>query len=206
MSFSHPLDSVLVKSRPVTFSSRGVWKVHALIAVAIVALARFLWWFIQPEHVGDPWLFTMLMVSLGYKVVFWLYEWYLYAGISLPTAVTASRPFTVDVFTTACPGEPEDMIVRTLRAIVAIDYPHNSYLCDEGDSPTLKRACRELGVIHVTRNDRKDAKAGNINNALAKSNGEICVVLDPDHVPQPDFIDRVLGHFEDDRVGFVQTV
>ena len=206
MSSSPVCADVPTRPEPVSFSSRGVWKLYLLIAIAVVFLARFLWWLIQPEHVGDSWLFAMLMVSIGYRVFFWLYEWYLYIGIAIPDRACTTRRWTVDVFTTACPGEPEDMIVRTLRAIVAITYPHNSYLCDEGNSPTLKRACRELGVIHVTRNERKDAKAGNINNALARSNGEICIVLDPDHVPQADFISRVLGYFEDPRVGFVQTV
>jgi cellulose synthase (UDP-forming) len=112
----------------------------------------------------------------------------------------------VDVFTTACPGEPEEMIIRTLRAICAITYPHRSYLCDEGDSPKLNQVCKALDVIHITRTEKINAKAGNINNALAKSDGEICVILDPDHVPRPDLLDRVLGYFEDGKVGFLQTV
>ena len=60
------------------------------------------------------------------------------------------------------------MIVRTLRAMCAIRYPHENYLCDEGDDPELMRVCQELSVHHVTRTERRDAKAGNINNALAQ--------------------------------------
>ena len=73
------------------------------------------------------------------------------------------------------------MIERTLKAIQAIRYPHNTYLCDEADDPYLKALCARLGVHHVTRTIKVDAKAGNINNALRQSNGDLCVVLDPDH-------------------------
>ncbi len=157
-------------------SSRERWKLYLLIGVAVVSVVQFIWWLVAPEHIGDPWIFWLLIASFGYKILFWLYEWYLYLGITIPPRPALSRTWSVDVFTTACPGEPEEMIVNTLRAMVAIRYPHRSYLCDEGDSPTLKRVCDELGVIHVTRSERKDAKAGNINNGLAKSGGEICVV------------------------------
>lgn len=98
------------------------------------------------------------------------------------------------------------MIVRTLKAMVAIRYPHGNFLCDEGNDPVLKRVCERLGVTHVTRDNRVDAKAGNINNALKQSRAEICVVLDPDHEPSPYLIDRVIGYFDDPKVGFVQSV
>ncbi|MEO6348721.1 MAG: glycosyltransferase family 2 protein, partial [Aquaticitalea sp.] len=56
------------------------------------------------------------------------------------------------------------------------------------------------------RNNRIDAKAGNINNALKQASGEICLILDPDHVPNVDFIEEVIPYFDDLSIGFVQTV
>ncbi|WP_229310898.1 glycosyltransferase family 2 protein [Larkinella soli] len=117
-----------------------------------------------------------------------------------------TRSYTVDILTTFCKGEPYEMIVTTLKAIKAIKYPHNTYLCDEADDPYLRRVCEELGVVHVTRTIKKDAKAGNINNALRQATGEICVVLDPDHIPVPNFMDHVLPYFDDPEIGFVQCV
>ncbi|MGZ4089492.1 MAG: glycosyltransferase [Bacteroidia bacterium] len=135
-----------------------------------------------------------------------LHEWYHYWSVSVPVKPPLDRAYTVDILTTACPGEPRDMIVRTLHAMVAIKYPHTNYLCDEGNDPELKKICQELGVIHVTRVEKINAKAGNINNALNQAKGEICVVLDPDHEPIPEFLDRTLPYFQDSTIGFVQCV
>ena len=98
------------------------------------------------------------------------------------------------------------MVEETLKAIKNIRYPHESYLCDDAGDPRMEELCRKLDVHYVTRDNRKDAKAGNINNALKQASGEIAVILDPDHVPQPDFLDRVLPHFNDPGIGFVQVV
>ncbi len=185
---------------------RGLVGIRLLILGALGTLAAFLHWLYQPAHMGDPWLYWPLTLALLLVVVGWLFEWLYYWRIGAEPVATPARSWTVDVFTTACPGEPRGMIVRTLRAMQAIRYPHRSYLCDEGDDPELRAACEELGVVHVTRTHREDAKAGNINNALKQSDGEICVVLDPDHEPAPYFLDRVVGYFEDPSVGFVQTI
>jgi cellulose synthase/poly-beta-1,6-N-acetylglucosamine synthase-like glycosyltransferase len=116
------------------------------------------------------------------------------------------RNYTVDMLTTACPGEPFAMIEATLKAMVAVKYPHENYLCDEGNDPKLKELCRALEVNHVTRETHENAKAGNINNALKNATGEVCVILDPDHVPFPEFLDHVLAPFDDPEVGYVQIV
>ncbi|MGY2134976.1 glycosyltransferase family 2 protein, partial [Hymenobacter sp. HD11105] len=172
---------------------------------------HFVWWFARPEHIGYPPLFWLLSISLGFKLLRMLHEWYHYVQVSVPQApqpvAAAPAPaYSVDVLTTACPGEPLAMIEATLRAMQAITYPHTSYLCDEGDDPYLRQLCQQLGVVHVTRPVKVDAKAGNINNALRQATGELCVVLDPDHAPTPDFLDQVVGYFADPRVGYVQVV
>ncbi|WP_375435520.1 glycosyltransferase [uncultured Hymenobacter sp.] len=179
-----------------------------LVAVGCVLLLQFIWWFADADHIGNPLLFWLLTVSLGFKFLRTLHEWYHYINVREPVTPVWQPGYapTIDVLTTACPGEPYDMIVRTLQAMQAIRYPHTSYLCDEGDDPYLRRICQELGVVHVTRQNRIHAKAGNINNALRQATGELCVVLDPDHVPAPNFLDQVAPYFQDTRVGFVQVV
>ncbi|UOQ81389.1 glycosyltransferase [Hymenobacter sp. 5414T-23] len=136
-----------------------------------------------------------------------LHEWYHYVNVTEPLPPTGHMPlFTVDILTTSCPGEPHAMVVQTLEAMQAVTYPHTSYLCDEGNDPYLRAVCEQLGVIHVTREVKINAKAGNINHALKQATGELCVVLDPDHVPAPDFLDHVVPFFSNSKVGYVQVV
>ena len=178
-----------------------------LILLGIVSILNFLYFFLEQDSRGNIFLFTLLLVSLFYGMIKKLYLWYNYSNISLPKIPEKKKDFTVDVLTTYFPGEPYQMIITTLEAIIKIKYPHETYLCDEANDPYLKQFCETHGIHHVTRNNRKDAKAGNINNALKKvAKGEITVILDPDHIPNPNFLDVVVPYFSDPEIGFVQTV
>jgi cellulose synthase (UDP-forming) len=185
----------------------GLATMRWLVATGMACMFFFLWWFFTTLRIGYAPLFWLLAISLGFKLLRMLHEWVHYVQVRVPVPpAPAAAIRRVDVLTTACPGEPHGMIIKTLEAMQAIRHPHTSYLCDEGNDPVLRAACARLGVVHVTRVLKKDAKAGNINNALRQATGEICVVLDPDHVPTPDFLDQVLPYFDDERVGFVQVV
>lgn len=56
------------------------------------------------------------------------------------------------------------------------------------------------------RSTHEDAKAGNINAALRRTDGDIVVIFDADHAPTPDFLERSLGYFADPAIGFVQVM
>ncbi len=178
-----------------------------MILLGIFSILNFLIFFFQPEHVGNVPLYVLLTITILYSVLKKLYMWYNYSNISVPEIPESKKDFKVDILTTYFPGEPYQMTITTLEAINEITYPHTTYLCDEADDPYLKEFCAANGIVHVTRDNRKDAKAGNINNALKKhATGDICVVLDPDHIPEPNFLDPILPHFENPEIGFVQIV
>lgn len=181
-------------------------EIRTLVALALGLMVLFFWWILNPERRGDAWLFWPFVLTLAYKALWWIVEWLNYTRPKFSSPPPTKKTWTVDVLTTACPGEPLGMILRTLLAMKAIRYPHTDYLCDEGDDPTLRAFCKVLGIRHVTRKTKTHAKAGNINNALEQATGEIAIILDPDHEPAPFMIDRVLGFFEDPKVGFVQSV
>jgi len=182
--------------------------IRILVILGIISIIQFLYWFWDTDHIGNPWLFGLLAIALSFKLVRMLFEWFYYTSLKVHPRPETHRKWTVDMLTTFVPGEPYDMIEETLRAMVAVKYPHTTYLCDEGDDPNLKDICKKLGVVHVYRGkDKTYAKAGNINYALKKvARGEIAIILDPDHVPVPEFIDRVLPYFEDNDVGYVQCI
>jgi cellulose synthase (UDP-forming) len=185
---------------------REKFTLRLMIILGLISMLFFLRSTLQHTAVGSPVLYWMLMIAILYNCLTVLHEWYHYFYITVPETPQKTRQYSVDVFTTFCAGEPYEMITETLHAIKAITYPHETYLCDEANDPYLVQLCSELGIHHVTRTLKIDAKAGNINNALAISNGELCVVLDPDHVPAPDFLDPIVTHFNNPDVGFVQVV
>jgi len=177
-----------------------------LIILGLISIINFFYWFLKPELIDNQLLYGLLMGPLVFDSIRIIYIWYHYWDITVPAKPVLSKKLTADVFTTFFPGEPYEMVTETLLAIQKIKYPHTTYLCDEANDPCLKEFCHQHGIIHVTRNNRIDAKAGNINNALLQAKGDICLILDPDHVPKPDFLDEVMPYFVDDNIGFVQTV
>jgi cellulose synthase (UDP-forming) len=194
----------IIKAKAPTKTEK--FTIRFLILLGLICLVIFLTWFFTFANPGYPMLYYPLTFALIFKIIRIIHEWYHYADLSIPLKPQWKKKFTVDMFTTSCPGEPYEMFEKTLTAMVAVKYPHTSYLCDEGNDPMLKALCDKLGIIHVTRIEKTNAKAGNINNALKQAKGEICVILDPDHVPHPDFLDRVLPYFEDPKMGYVQVV
>lgn len=179
---------------------------RVLIILGLVSIGNFFYWFFKDDLKSNSFLYGMLLALIIFDIFRLIYIWYHYWSITIPKKPENFRKYNVDVFTTFCHGEPEDMVINTLKAIQNISYPHTTYLCDEDDNQRLKSFCHDNNIIHITRHNRKDAKAGNINNALKIAKGEICLILDPDHIPDPDFLDEVIPYFEDDTIGFVQTV
>jgi cellulose synthase/poly-beta-1,6-N-acetylglucosamine synthase-like glycosyltransferase/tetratricopeptide (TPR) repeat protein len=128
---------------------------------------------------------------------------------------------TVDVFVPTYNEDPQ-LLRATLEACSRLDYPHRTYLCDDGGTEArlndpekgpaaharaqvLRKMCAELNATYMPRPDNRHAKAGNLNHAFEKTDGEFIIILDADHVPEPQFISRLIGYFADDKLGFVQT-
>lgn len=177
-----------------------------MILIGLLTIVNFFYWFLNPELVDNRLLYWLLIGPIVFDSIRIIYIWYHYWDISVPEKPVLTKKLTADVFTTYFPGEPYEMVTETLLAIQNIKYPHTTYLCDEANDDFLKEFCNLHGIIHVTRNNRINAKAGNINNALKQATGDVCLILDPDHVPKPDFLDEVMPYFEDDQIGYVQTV
>jgi cellulose synthase (UDP-forming) len=117
----------------------------------------------------------------------------------------APRPgIGVDVFVPTY-NESVELVRKTLLAARAMDYPHTTWLLDDGRRAEMEALARQLGCRYVARADNEHAKAGNLNHALALSSAELVVVFDADHAPRRDFLVKTLGYFDDPAVAFVQT-
>ncbi|MEG3753138.1 UDP-forming cellulose synthase catalytic subunit [Psychromonas arctica] len=125
-------------------------------------------------------------------------------------------------------NESEDLLEVTIRAAMMLDYPTEKlkiHLLDDGGTDqkvfqenavagqqaltrrkTLQALCQSLGAEYHTREKNEHAKAGNINSALLNMNGELVVILDADHVPTTDFLDRTAPWMiKDEKVFLVQS-
>ena len=114
------------------------------------------------------------------------------------------RNLAVDVFVTAY-NEPVSVIRRTVLAAINIEYPHVTWLLDDGNRTELKAVAQEFGCRYLAREHNLHAKAGNLNNALRHASGAFVAMFDADHAAQRDFLDKLLGYFADSRIAFVQT-
>jgi cellulose synthase (UDP-forming) len=116
----------------------------------------------------------------------------------------APVPHSVDVFVPTY-DESVGLLRKTVIAAREMRLPHRTWVLDDGRRDEVRQMCDELGVGYLTRNSNEHAKAGNINAALTRTDGEFVVVLDADFIALPQLLERTLGHFErDDKLAFVQ--
>jgi len=177
----------------------------ALITAGLAAvLLLFDWWF-RSTHVREPVLFVVLSVAFWYGISRILVGWFNYIAVASLEERPAPAGKRVAIFTTSSPGEPLSMFEKTLAACARITYPHTTYLLDDTQDPRFREVAEKHGAVWLELVGLPGAKAGKINRALELTDEEFILVLDPDHIPFPNFLDRVLGYFEDARVGFVQV-
>lgn len=140
------------------------------------------------------------------SIVFSIISWKPFKRKHIPLSDFETLP-TVDIYI-ATYNESEDLLKRTIAACTLIRYPKNLmaiYVCDDGRRASVRELCEEYGIGYIDRKDNSHAKAGNLNHALTKTNGEIVVTMDADMVPQANFLERTLGQFTDPEMVFVQA-
>ena len=124
---------------------------------------------------------------------------------ALPTHAGAELP-SVDIFITTY-DESRSVLEPTLAGAMGIRYPGalTVYLCDDGSREEVRALAERYGAVHLTRTEHEHAKAGNLNNALAHSEGDLVVTLDADMIPRASFLEATVGFFDEPRMGFVQA-
>lgn len=194
----------LARLTKISFSEfRGI----ILVIIGTLALLFYYSWWFQSDRLMSLWLVLGFIGALFYGVAQILFSWIIYLGTHHRPLTWPKRPkdLTVDVFVTAC-GEDYDMVERNLLACCAMRGQHYTWLLDDGHDPNLAQLAKRLGVGYLTRRDRKNAKAGNVNAALARTKGDIIALFDIDHLPKPDYLERTVGYFAKPTIGFVQVM
>jgi cellulose synthase (UDP-forming) len=116
----------------------------------------------------------------------------------------------VDVFI-ATYNESRDILERTLIGACAIDHPDlRVWLLDDGARDWVRALAEAHGAHYARRVKGKHAKAGNVNNGLARAlatgrRPAFILLLDADFVANKTILRRALPLFHADDVGIVQT-
>ena len=108
------------------------------------------------------------------------------------------------------------VIERLIDAVCEIRYPRDKLqiqVPDDSIDETQKIAAdavarkREQGfdIVYIHRDDRTGFKAGALEAGLKTATGEFVAVFDADFVPQPDFLERTIHFFTNEKVGMVQV-
>jgi len=106
------------------------------------------------------------------------------------------------------------VVERLIEAVSKFHYPADKLeiqILDDSTDDTatiIKRKLKqfpEVNFKYIHRKDRKGFKAGALREGLEVAEGDFIAVFDADFVPDPDFILKTVGHFEDQKVGMVQT-
>ena len=179
--------------------------IAALAGIGVAAVLRLADWWFRPVHVGQPVLYVVLSLAFWYAVWRIVLGWVNYAAVAKPVPRPMLNDTHVAIFTTSAPGEPLAMFERTLAACRNVRHPHTTYLLDDTRDPRFRELAERHGAVWLELLDVPGAKAGKINRALELTDEPFVLVLDPDHIPFPEFFDQVLGHFTDERIGFVQV-
>lgn len=188
---------------PIT--AKQEWVIRSL---AFVSLAFGLYWLhwrwtetLNPDHM----VFSIALVSAetwGWiGSAFFLFHAWKVRDREPPEAPPGKA---VDVFITVY-DEPLEVVRRTAIGARAIRYPHRTYILDDGKREDVLQMATDLSLGYIRRKGNPNAKAGNLNHAIALTSGEFILQLDADHVPLPNIIDRLLGYFLDPEVAFIQS-
>ncbi len=178
---------------------------RTLALVGLIWGVGYLTWRIGWSGEGaNPILFAMLLATEVYGLyALATLTWFSWS--KPPAARPAATPGRkVDVYVCTY-DEPVEVVMATLAGCGALAYPHTTYLLDDGRREEMAEVAKMAGAVYMTRPDNSHAKAGNLNAALPRTEGELVLVLDADHVPMPDTLDALVGYFDDPRMAVVQT-
>jgi cellulose synthase (UDP-forming) len=202
----------------------------ALMIIGLALAGRFAFFWFNPARLprafgpvlepGDYVLFAGLTLVIWHRQAMEILTWFICRRTGKRQESPHPQPgLRVAFITTFVPGsEPIELMRQTLANMLRADYPHDTWLLDEGDSPEVRAVCLAMGVSYFSRkgieryNQARGSfmvktKAGNHNSWYAEYAKEYDVVaqVDTDFQVRPDFLTRTLGHFRNPRIAFVGT-
>jgi cellulose synthase (UDP-forming) len=175
-----------------------------VVLAFILYAPYYLIWRLGTFNPGAPLFSWLIWGAEVYGYLTALLYVFMVSRLTSPQPVPPPPGLSVDVFIPTY-NESVNLLRHTLLAATRMEYPHQTWLLDDGNRPEMAVLAKELGCRYLARTENTDAKAGNLNNALSRSKADFVAVFDADHVPHRNFLNRTLGFFRDEKVAFVQT-
>ncbi len=181
------------------------------------------------EHYWSHWTAKIIMILYFACLVLILF--YSILQLSLAIAYVRNRkkkkkaiesqptfdPATTPKVTVQLPMFNEMYVAeRIIETIAKFDYPADKLQIQVLDDSTdetkdliAKKVeevkARGVNIQHIHRVDRTGYKAGALDDAMDQVEGDFIAIFDADFIPDPDFLQKTMPHFTDDKVGVVQT-
>ena len=188
---------------PSTFSVRR--RVRLLILLGIPAAVWYFGWLLNPDRVGTPYLYGILIAAELFNLTQALGFWWTISNEYVREKRAPSQRVAVDVFIPVY-KEPPEIVDLTVAAAVGMRAAEvRVWVLDDGNDDAMRDLAEGYGVGYIRRPQHTGAKAGNINHALPLTSAPFIAVFDSDHVADAGFLEATLGHMEDPGIAFVQT-
>jgi cellulose synthase/poly-beta-1,6-N-acetylglucosamine synthase-like glycosyltransferase len=108
------------------------------------------------------------------------------------------------------------VVDRLLQAVCRLEYPREKLqiqVLDDSTDETVDvaenlvehYASQGFNISYHHRSDRTGYKAGALHEGLKSASGEFVAIFDADFVPPANFLQRIIHHFTEPKVGMVQT-
>ncbi len=188
----------------------------AVAVLSMIVSTRYIVW--RTTHTLEFESLIELLLGVGLYLAE-LYAWVILLLGILQTGWPLHRPIVpigsepkswpmVDIYIPTY-NESIDIVRYTVFAAQDMDYPADRFrvfILDDGRRAEFRAFARSAGCGYLTRPDNLHAKAGNLNAAMKKTDGELIAIFDCDHVPTRSFLQLTAGWFEkDDKLALLQT-
>jgi cellulose synthase (UDP-forming) len=191
-------------------SSRNNRASLAITGLLAAVYAVLLWFYFPMANRALYWILMTGQLFYLWQILSFIHTVWDIEQLPRPQVLKSFEP-SVDIFITVA-GEPVDVVYETVLAARGQLYGrHKVYILNDGfvagkaNWQEIELLAKELGVHCITRKVKGGAKAGNINHALALTQGDLVAIFDADHVPAKNFLRATVPYFSDPKLAFVQT-
>lgn len=195
-------------------------KYDGLIVLWIAASLYFWVWWLDPDHILPGMRYWVVTVAFGWLFFLQAFFVFIFRMAHVPAGALPDPTTTrVAMIVTKTPSEPFSVVRKTLEAMLAQTYPHDTWLADEDPQPETVAWCKAHGVQISTRKDQPDyhrsewprrtrCKEGNLAyfyDTVGYDAYDIVSQLDADHVPGPTYLTEIVRGFADPKIGYVSA-